>query len=67
MRRSIEFDLREVRCMALDSEIALSDQPCLFHSVDDPEEVSEQHCRTDIYVRVEFNEQEGNSCAQEQA
>ncbi len=45
------------------SDIILSDQPCLFHFVDDPEEIDQQHCRTDIYVKVEFNGQEGKSCA----
>ncbi|MDJ0761241.1 MAG: AraC family transcriptional regulator [Woeseiaceae bacterium] len=33
--------------------IALSDAPCIHHFVDDPEEVDESHCRTDIYVKVE--------------
>jgi len=45
-------------------DIVLSDEPCLFHFVDDPEETAEEDCRTDIYVKIEFSGQEGNSCTQ---
>ena len=34
-------------------DITLSDTPCLHHYIDDPEEVEEALCRTDIYVGVE--------------
>ncbi len=44
------------------SDMVLSDEPCLFHFVDDPEEIAEENCRTDIYVKIEFSEQEGNPC-----
>ncbi len=46
------------------NDIVLSDEPSIFHFVDDPEEVDEESCRTDIYVKVEINEQEGSPCAQ---
>ena len=45
-------------------DMVLSDEPCLFHFVDDPEEIAEENCRTDIYVKIEFCEQEGCSCKQ---
>ncbi len=33
--------------------LTLSNAPCIHHFVDDPEEVDESRCRTDIYVKVE--------------
>ena len=33
-------------------KVELVDQPCLFHYLDDPEEVSEDNLRTDIYIAV---------------
>ncbi|CAM3757418.1 AraC family transcriptional regulator [Litorimonas haliclonae] len=35
------------------TNLVISDSPCLFHYIDDPEEVEEAHCRTDIYLKVE--------------
>ena len=33
--------------------IQLADTPCIHHFIDDPEEVAESECRTDIYVKIE--------------
>ena len=35
--------------------IFLPDEPCIFHYVDDPEEIEEDKCRTDIYIRIKTN------------
>ena len=35
------------------SELRLIDSPCLFHYLDDPEEVCEQDLRTDVYLPVQ--------------
>lgn len=34
-------------------DLHISDEPCIFHFVDDPEETTDTECRTDIYVRIE--------------
>ncbi len=34
-------------------DMIISDTPCIHHYIDDPEEVEEALCRTDIYVKVE--------------
>ena len=36
--------------------IQLADAPCIHHFIDDPEEVDEAECRTDIYVKIEITE-----------
>ena len=36
------------------TNLVVSDTPCLFHYIDDPEEVEEAKCRTDIYLKVEI-------------
>jgi len=36
------------------TDLVFSDTPCLFHYIDDPEEVAEAKCRTDIYLKVEI-------------
>ena len=33
-------------------DIGLADAPCVHHYIDDPEEITEADCRTDIYVPI---------------
>jgi len=35
-------------------DIHLADAPCIHHFIDDPEEVDERECRTDIYLKIEL-------------
>lgn len=34
-------------------DIELVDEPCIHHFIDDPEEVDESVCRTDVYMKIE--------------
>ena len=38
-------------------DIQLADAPCVHHYIDDPEEVDEIECRTDIYMKIDMLEE----------
>jgi len=38
-------------------DIRLANTPCIHHFIDDPEEIDEAECRTDIYVKIEILEE----------